>query len=69
MSRDELQRLSDLDVGFIGSETQSPSHPLRRNVRIMGNDYVLQHYRDDEPEPESEVAVGYHELDDSESEI
>ena len=66
MSRDELQKLSDLDVAFIGSETRSPSHLLRRNlVRVMGDDFVLQHYRDDEPEPESEVAVGYHELDDS----
>jgi hypothetical protein len=69
MSRDELQKLSDLQVAFVGSEAQSPSHPLRRNrVPVIGDHYVLQHYRDDEPEPESELAVEYHELDDSELE-
>ena len=69
MSRDELQSLSDLDVALIASETRSPDHLLRRNrVRVMGDDYMLQHYSDDEPEPKSELAVGYHDLDDSELE-
>jgi hypothetical protein len=69
MSRDELQKLTDLQVMFIGSDPRSPSHLLRRNrVRAMGDDYVLQHYRDDEPETVPDIAVGYHELDDSELE-
>ena len=34
----------------------------------MRDDFVLQHYGDDEPEPDSEATVGYHELDDSELE-
>ena len=55
MSRDELQKLSDLQVAFVGSEAQLPSRLLRRNrMPVMGEDYVLQHYRDDESEPESE---------------
>jgi hypothetical protein len=37
-------------------------------MRFAGDDFVLQHYWDDEPEAESELAVGYHELDDSELE-
>ena len=58
-----------LQVAFIGSEAQPPSHLLRKSrMRTMRDDFVLQHYRDDEPEPDSEVAVGYHELDDSELE-
>jgi hypothetical protein len=68
MSRDELQRLSSLDLAFIGSETRLSSQLLRRNVRTMGNDYVLQYYVDDECEPEAEIAVGYQELGHSESE-
>lgn len=69
MRRDELQKLSDLQAGFICSETRPLDRLLRKNrMRIAGNDFVLQHYRDDEPETESEVAVGYHEVDDSELE-
>lgn len=69
MSRDDLQELSDLQVGFICSETRPLDRPLRKNrMRIAGDDFVLQHYRDDEPEPVSEVSVGYHELDDTDLE-
>jgi hypothetical protein len=69
MSRDELQKLSGLQVGFTCSETRPLDLLLRKNrTRIAGDDFVLQHYRDDEPEPVSEVAVGYHELDDTELE-
>jgi hypothetical protein len=69
MSRDELQELSDLQVGFICSETRPLDRSLRKNrMRIAGDDFVLEHYRDDEPEPASEVAVGYHELDNSDLE-
>ncbi len=68
MSRDELQKLTDQAM-FFGSETRSPSRLLRRNsVRAMGDDYVLQHYRDDEPETVTDIALGYHELDDGELE-
>ena len=67
MSRDELQKLSELQVAFIGSEAQPPNYLLRKSrMRTMRDDFVLQHYRDDEPEPDSEATVGYHELDDSE---
>ena len=66
MSRDELQKLSDSHVAFVGAETRSPSHPLRSSrVRGLGRDYVMQHYGEDEPEFEPEVPVGYHEVDDS----
>ena len=69
MSRDELQELTDLQVAFVGLEAGPPNHFLRKNrMRVMRDEFVLQHYRDDEPEPESEVAVGYHEPDDGESE-
>ena len=69
MSRDELQNLSDPRVAFVGLETRPPDHLLRKNrMRVMRDDFVLQHYRDDEPEPESEVAVGFCEPDDSKSE-
>lgn len=69
MNRDELQKLSDVQVGFIGSEAQLPSYLVRkRRMRIMREEFVLQHYRDDEAEPDSEATVGYHELDDSELE-
>ena len=69
MSRDELQRLSDRQVGLTCSETQPLDRLLRKNrVRIAEDDFVLQHYRDDEPENVSDIAVGYHELDDSELE-
>ena len=69
MSRDELPKLSDLQGGFICSETRPLGRLLRKNrMRFAGDDFVLQHYWDDEPEAESELAVGYHELDDSELE-
>jgi hypothetical protein len=69
MSRDELQKLSDLQVGFIGSETRRLDRLSRKDrMRITGDDFVLQHYRDDELEPGSDVAVGYHELDGSDVE-
>jgi hypothetical protein len=69
MSRDELQELSDLQVGFICSETRPLDRLLRKNrMQIAGDDFLLQHYRDDEPEPVSEVVVGYHELDDTDLE-
>lgn len=69
MSRQELQKLSSLQVAFIGLEAQSSNYSLRKSkMRAMRDDYVLQHYGDDEAEPESEVAVGYHELDASELE-
>lgn len=71
IGRDELQNLPNLQVAFIGLETRPSNHLLRKSgMRVMRDDFVLQHYRDDEPEPEpeSEVAVGYHELDDSELE-
>jgi hypothetical protein len=69
MSRDELQKLSDLHVGFISSETRPLDRLPRKNrTRITGDDFVMQHYRDDETESVSDIAVGYHELDDSEIE-
>jgi hypothetical protein len=69
MNRDELQKLSEVQVAFIGSEAQLPSYLARKSrMRTMRDDFVLQHYRDDEPEPDSEATVGYYELDDSELE-
>ncbi len=69
MNRDELQKLSEVQVAFIGSEAQLPSYLVRKSrMRTMKDDFVLQHYRDDEPEPDSEATVGYHELDNIELE-
>ncbi len=67
MSPDELRRLSGGQVGFVGSEAKPLTHLLHENrMRNMRDDFVLQHYRDDERETEPDVPVGYHELDDSE---
>ena len=69
MSSDELRQLSALQVAFTGSETRASNDSLRkRTVHGMGDDYVMQHFMDDEPEPEPEVPVAYHEVDDSELE-
>ncbi len=49
MNRDELQKLSEVQVAFIGSETQLPSYLVRKSrMRTMKDDFVQQHYRDDD---------------------
>lgn len=69
MSRDELQRLSNLQVAFIGSETRPLDELFRKNTtRLPDNDFVQQHYVDDERESLSDIAVGYHDIDGSELE-
>jgi hypothetical protein len=69
MTPDELQKLSEMQVAFIGLEAQLPSYLARKSrMRTMRDDFVLQHYRDDEPEADSEATVGYHELNESEFE-
>lgn len=69
MTREELQKLSSQQGAFIGLEAQPSNYSLRKSkMRAMRDDFVRQHYGDDEAEPESEVAVGYHEVDASELE-
>ncbi len=69
MTREELRKMSEVQVAFIGLEAQLPSYLARKSrMRTMRDDFVLQHYRDDEPEADAETTVGYHELDDSDSE-
>jgi hypothetical protein len=68
MGSDELRQLSEVQIAFIGSETQAPNRSLRRTARGMGDEYLMQHFVDDEPEPEAEIPIGYHEIGDSDLE-
>jgi hypothetical protein len=65
----ELEQLSGLQITFAGPGPR-PLHALlsRNKMGFRDSDLLRQTYADDEPEPLSDRAVGFHELDDSELE-
>jgi len=69
MSREELEQLTKPCVVFIDLGSRSYSDLVRKKrMRLTDDDFVQQHYVDDERASPSDVPIGYHEVDSSESE-